>query len=73
MGHLDKIVGIVIVAATVLMLIGIMSTDAYSLGAKAQASGDVALTQLFVNDSDIGHMNGSTQFASVGGPRIVTQ
>ncbi|HXA48250.1 MAG TPA: hypothetical protein VNW52_11520 [Burkholderiaceae bacterium] len=73
MGHLDKIVGVVLLVASVLVLVGIMSTDAYSLGAKAQASGDVALTQLFGSDTDAAHLNGATQFAALGAHRVVTQ
>jgi hypothetical protein len=74
MGYLDRIVGVVVLVASVLVLVGIMSTDAYSRGAKAQASGDVALTQLIISDSDAARMNsGSTQFAAFGSHRIVTQ
>jgi hypothetical protein len=74
MGHLDRIVGIIAFVASILVLVGIMSTDAYSRGAKAQASGDVALTQLMSSDTDaVNVSNMSTQFAAVGVQRVVTQ
>jgi hypothetical protein len=74
MAHLDRIIGVVVLVASVLVLVGIMSTDAYSRGAKAQASGDVALTQLIVGDMDAAHLNNaSTQFAAIGGRRIALQ
>lgn len=50
MVHFDKIIGAGALALGLLTVAGMLSTDAYLHGAKAEARGYDALTKLIVND-----------------------
>lgn len=52
MGYLDKVIGVGALALGLLTLAGMLSTDAYSHGAQAEANSYNALTHLIANGSD---------------------
>jgi hypothetical protein len=57
MEQLDRILGGIALVAGLLVLAGILSTDAYSRGALVQASGDEALTHLIAPSTDTLSLN----------------
>ena len=74
MGHLDKWVGLATLATLVILAI-VVSSDAYSVAAQAQASGDRALIKMLVSsDSDSGHGEmPSAQLAEADASKRLTQ
>jgi hypothetical protein len=51
MDRLDRILGVVALAMSLLVLAGVLSTDAYSRAAQAEARGYDAMTHLIVDDT----------------------
>ena len=64
MSHANKIMGAVALFAAVLtfllLLAGVISTDAYSTAAQAQANGDLVLMHLTMGDTDAAHVEKAT-------------
>ena len=73
MGYLDKLVGLATLATLVLLAV-VVSSDAYSVAAQAQASGDRALIRMLVSDSDTMRTDLPTaQLAEAAADRQVAQ
>lgn len=75
MGHLNKTLSAVGLAvallAFLLVLVGVISTDGYSLAAQAQANGDLALMAV---NADPAHGNKSIlQFTAAGENQVVPE
>ena len=70
MRYANKIMEVVALVTFLLVLAEVISSDAYSLAAQAQASGDSALMHLSFDEHGD---NAAAQFASVGEQKTVTQ
>ena len=78
MSHANKIMGAVVVVTALvtalLLLAGVITTDAYSRAAQATASGDLALMQLTINGISSSQGNNSaSQFTDMHQSQDVNQ
>jgi len=74
MSYFDKIIGASTLVLGLLVMAAILSTDAYSTGARVDARGYDALNHLIVDDSDPLCFNNAAPVTRVGlNARTVTQ